>query len=50
MCGRTPEQAKEMRENVANYKRLRDLVNEWVELAVELERAERAETKHSDGH
>jgi hypothetical protein len=35
------EQVAEMREKVANYKRVRGLVNEWVELAVELERAER---------
>ena len=45
-----PEQVQEMRQKVATYKRLRELVNQWVELAVELERAERAEAKHSDGH
>jgi len=27
-----------MRQKVANYKRLRELVNEWVELAIELEK------------
>jgi hypothetical protein len=45
-----PEQVEEMRQKVANYKRLRELMNEWVGLAVELERAERAEAKHGDGH
>lgn len=45
-----PAQVEEMREKVANYKRLRELVNEWVELAVELERAEREQAKHADGH
>ncbi len=44
-----PEQVEEMRQKVANYKRLRELVNEWVELAVELERAERAAAKQSHG-
>jgi hypothetical protein len=39
-----------MRQKVANYKRLRELVNQWVELAVELERAARAEAKQGDGH
>ena len=40
-----PEQVEEMREKVANYKRLRELVSDWIELAVELERAQRAEAK-----
>jgi hypothetical protein len=40
-----PESVAEMRQKVANYKRLRELVNQWVELAVELERAARAEAK-----
>ena len=44
------EQVAQMREKVANYKRLRELVNQWVELAVELERAARAEAKQGDGH
>jgi hypothetical protein len=44
-----PEQVEEMRAKVANYKRLRELVNEWVELAVELERAERKQAKHAHG-
>jgi hypothetical protein len=38
-----------MRQKVANYKRLRELMNEWVGLAVERERAERAEEKHHRG-
>ena len=38
-----------MRQKVANYKRFRELVNQWVDLAVELERAERAQAKHSHG-
>ena len=40
-----PEQVAETWEKVANYKRLRELVNDWIELAIELERAERAESK-----
>ena len=40
-----PEQVAEMRRKVENYKRFRELVNEWVDLAVERERAERAERK-----
>jgi Family of unknown function (DUF6788) len=44
-----PEQVQEMRAKVANYKRLRELVNEWVELAVELERAQRKQAKHAYG-
>ena len=45
-----PEQVEPMRQKVANYKRLRELMNEWVSLGVELERAERAEEKHAGGH
>src|SRR5437867_712277 len=37
-----PERLGEMREKVENYKRFRDLTKEWVDLAVELERLERA--------
>jgi hypothetical protein len=37
------------RRKVRNYKRFREWVNEWVGLAVELERAERARTKLTDG-
>ena len=44
-----PEQVEEMRAKVAHYKRFRELANKWVDLAVELERAERARAKHSDG-
>src|SRR5713226_5608228 len=44
-----PEQVEAMRQKVANYKRLRELMNEWVSLAVELERAERARAKQHDG-
>ncbi len=43
-----PEQVEQMREKVANYKRFRELVNQWVDLAVERERAERARARHSD--
>lgn len=44
-----PEQIAEVRAKVANYKRLRELVNEWVELAVALERAEREQARqHGD--
>jgi hypothetical protein len=39
-----------MREKVSNYKRFRELVNEWVDLAVELERVGRAQAKKSDGN
>lgn len=44
-----PDQVEAMRQKVANYKRLRELVNEWVSLGVERERAERAIQKRSDG-
>jgi hypothetical protein len=39
-----------MRQKVANYKRLRELMNEWVSLGVELERAEREKERHAGGH
>jgi hypothetical protein len=39
-----------MRRKVANYKRFRELVNAWVDLEVERERAERAKEKHAGGH
>ena len=45
-----PERLAEMRRKVENYKRFRELVNEWVDLAVELEKAERAQAKKGDGH
>jgi hypothetical protein len=44
-----PERVTEIRRKVENYKRFRELVNEWVDLAVGLERAERARAKQSDG-
>ena len=37
------------RRKVANYKRVRKLVNQWVDLAVEQERAERVQEKYRDG-
>jgi hypothetical protein len=39
------ESVAEMREKVSNYKRFRELVNEWVDLVVELEKVERAQAK-----
>jgi hypothetical protein len=45
----TASRVAAMREKVANYRQFRELINEWVELAVEMERVERAEAKHSDG-
>jgi hypothetical protein len=44
-----PDRIAATREKVANYKRLRELVNEWVDLAVELERLERDAAKRSHG-
>jgi hypothetical protein len=44
-----PERLAEMRRKVENYKHFRELVNAWVDLAVELEKAERAAAKQSDG-
>jgi hypothetical protein len=38
-----------MRRKVANYKRLRELMNEWVSLGVERERAEREKEKRAGG-
>jgi hypothetical protein len=42
-----PDQVAGMQEKVAHYKRFRELINEWVDLAVELERVERAQAKRS---
>jgi len=39
----------EMRKKVANYKRFRELVNEWVDLAVKLKALERAAEKGAEG-
>ena len=44
-----PEQVEPMRRKVANYKRLRELMSEWVSLGVELERAEREKEKRAVG-
>ena len=44
-----PDQVAGMREKVTNYKRFRELVQEWVDLAVELEREERARAKKRHG-
>jgi hypothetical protein len=44
-----PERVAEMREKAANYKRFRELINEWVDLAVELERVSKAEANKRDG-
>jgi hypothetical protein len=40
-----PERITQMREKVANYKRLRELVNEWVDLSLELEQLQRSTKK-----
>ncbi len=45
-----PEHVVDMQRKVANYKRFRELVNEWVDLEVEREKAERAEEKHAGGN
>jgi hypothetical protein len=42
-----PEQVTEIRRKVENYKRFRELVNEWVDLAVEQERAT-PKQRHAD--
>jgi hypothetical protein len=39
-----------MQQKVANYKRFRELVNEWVDLEVERAQAERAQEKHAGGN
>ena len=44
-----PEHVTEMRQKVARYKRFRELVNEWVDLEVERERAEREKERHARG-
>jgi len=45
-----PEHVAEMQQKVANYKRFRELVNEWVDLEVEREKAERAQEKLAGGN
>jgi len=53
-CNRTEfvkgEAVDAVRAQVENYKRFRALVNEWVDLAVERERLERAAGRDTDGH
>ncbi len=44
-----PERVTEIRHKIENYKRFGELVNEWVDLAVELERVERVRAKQGDG-
>lgn len=44
-----PERVTEIRHKVENYKQFRELVNEWVDLAVELARAERDTSKQRHG-
>jgi len=44
-----PERVEGMQRKVTNYKRFRELVNEWVDLEVEREKAERAQEKHAGG-
>jgi len=38
-----------MRRKVARYKRFRELVNQWVDLEVERERAEREKERRAGG-
>jgi hypothetical protein len=44
------EHVAEMQQKVANYQRFRELVNAWVDLKVERERAERAQEKRTGGN
>ena len=39
------DQVSAMREKVANYKQMQELVKEWVDLEMEMERRERAQAK-----
>ena len=39
------DQVVAMRDKVANYKRMQELVKEWVDLEMEMERRERAQAK-----
>ncbi len=43
------DQVRPMREKVANYRRLQALIKEWVDLAIEVERRERATRQKSEG-
>lgn len=47
-CFIRPGHLAGMREKAANYKRFRELINQWVDLAVELERLERAGAKKTN--
>ena len=40
-----PDQVRAMREKVTNYKRMQELVKEWVDLEMEMERHQRAQAK-----
>ena len=44
-----PEQVSSIERKVANYKRSRELVNEWVDLEIARERAEREKEKRAGG-
>ena len=39
-----------MQRKVANYKRFRQLLNDWVDLELERERAEREKERQAGGH
>jgi hypothetical protein len=40
-----PDQVSAMREKVTNYKRMQELVKEWVDIEMEMERRERAQAR-----
>jgi hypothetical protein len=42
------DQVGTMREKVITYKRMQELIKEWVDLSMEVERQERAAQKHGD--
>lgn len=42
------DQVDAAREKVANYKLMQELIKEWVDLAMEVERRERVAQKHGD--
>jgi hypothetical protein len=45
-----PDQVAAIRQKVANHRRLRVLVEEWIDLAVETEGLERIQAKQAHGH
>jgi hypothetical protein len=45
-CFVRAEHVASIQRKVANYKRFRELVNEWVDLEIERQRGERAKEKH----